>query len=246
MYKQKIKGGYFKGFAATFQKTLQKLKTITIDDCLLCGLPCGGQPSSQLRFICKTCHQDLDLFPLGTDILLHYPKLASELKCDHIDGLTLVSRYQWPFSTWLPNLKFHHQLHLAKPMAALLNQQLEHVHWPKPDCVVVMPLHKKRLLKRGYNQSEVLAKSLQLNTTEDHQINFKRTKYTEPQTELGRQQRIANLKNAFECHSDLTGQCIYLIDDVITTGTTVNQAARVLKQAGASAVYVLAIAISEL
>lgn len=206
------------------------------NDCLLCHYSTSSQ-----QLICQTCLQDLDNFPLGYDLLFDNPKASADISHENIDGITLVATYQWPFSTALPQLKFHQSIQHAKWLGQLLSEQLEHLAWRNIDCICPVPLHRERLASRGFNQAELLCRFLSVTQPIKHLLI--RRKSTQAQTRLTRRDRLNNLKNAFYCPHDLTGKSIVLIDDVITTGTTVNEAAKELKRQGATAVFVAAVAI---
>lgn len=112
------------------------------------------------------------------------------------------------------------------------------------DWIVPVPLHPKRLRERGFNQALLLARAF---FPKDRRIAHDllvRTRLTEPQTNFNGNARRRNLKNAFGVVSPhhLHGKKILLIDDVFTTGTTVNECARVLKKNGAAEVMVLTLA----
>jgi len=113
------------------------------------------------------------------------------------------------------------------------------------DLVVGVPLHQKRFKERGFNQSENLAKLLaeRLGYLFDNKI-LAKVKETQNQSELSRIRRLKNLKLAFKIidKTKVKGKDILLVDDIYTTGATVSECSKVLKQAGASHVYVLTIA----
>jgi ComF family protein len=105
-----------------------------------------------------------------------------------------------------------------------------------------VPLHKKRKKWRGFNQSEMLARELQHYLSLQIDDRLKRIHYKKPQMELNREQRISNIQDAFLY--DATGdphKSVLLIDDVVTTGSTLNECAKILKQAGFKTVYALAL-----
>ena len=114
----------------------------------------------------------------------------------------------------------------------------------KIDIIVPVPLHRKRLEKRGYNQAELIAEALgkRLALPVDKKL-LKRKVNTRPQKDLGPAERKANLNNAFISKGRLEGGNVLLVDDIYTTGATVDEAARILKKAGADRVYFLVIAI---
>ncbi len=117
--------------------------------------------------------------------------------------------------------------------------------FPCLDLVVPIPLHRKKLRERGFNQAEliakVVAKHLQVRLTKG---NLKRTKATITQTSLDRKERRRNLREAFTVKNrdGFQAKNVLLVDDVYTTGTTIKEAAKVLKEAGVKEVYVFALA----
>ncbi len=114
-----------------------------------------------------------------------------------------------------------------------------------PDALVPIPLHKTRKRKRGFNQAQLLAEKLgkRLEIPVEKGI-LERTKKTGPQKELNDVQRRANLKNAFQVRqNDVRLKRIVLVDDIYTTGSTIDAAAAVLLEHGAEKVYFLTICI---
>lgn len=107
------------------------------------------------------------------------------------------------------------------------------------DMVVPVPVHKKRFKERGFNQSEVLADRLaELSGKMCCYNGIKRVRYTAPQSGLHPDQRLINIKNAFEANIviDFKGKKIVLIDDIFTTGATINECAGILRKSGAAQV----------
>ncbi|MDD5606052.1 MAG: hypothetical protein PHR51_01880 [Patescibacteria group bacterium] len=102
--------------------------------------------------------------------------------------------------------------------------------------IVPVPLHPRRLVMRGYNQAELLASYL----GDVHNV-LKRTRRTLSQTGLSRARRVANVASAFVCVRPVASE-IVLVDDVATTGATLNECAKVLKDAGARRVWGLVVA----
>lgn len=115
----------------------------------------------------------------------------------------------------------------------------------EPDALIPIPLHKSRMRKRGFNQAELVARRIgkSLGIPVETGLLF-RAKRTSPQKELSDAQRRANLKNAFQVRkNDVKLRKIVLIDDIYTTGSTIDAAAGVLLEHGAEKVYFLAICI---
>lgn len=113
------------------------------------------------------------------------------------------------------------------------------------DMIIPVPLFWLKQLNRGYNQSSVLCKVISVNTGLPHYAALRRMRYTKTQTKLSDTARKANIKGAFS----IAGSCVenkkvILIDDVLTTGATVNECAQILKQAGAAEVYSCVAAIT--
>lgn len=108
--------------------------------------------------------------------------------------------------------------------------------------VVPVPLHAQRLAKRGFNQAELLARVLTRQLHWPQEQLLVRDKDTATQTNLTRGQRRVNVQGAFACRKNLEGKKVLLIDDVITTGATLEECAAVLKNAGARQVWALVVA----
>lgn len=130
----------------------------------------------------------------------------------------------------------------AEEMVKSLGELL--LSW-EPDALIPVPLHKSRMKRRGFNQAELTARKI----GESLGIPVKtglllRTKKTSPQKELNDTQRRANLKNAFQVsQNDVRLKKVVLVDDIYTTGSTMDAAASVLLEHGAEKVYFLAICI---
>jgi len=109
--------------------------------------------------------------------------------------------------------------------------------------VVPVPLHIRRFRERGFNQSELLARGFAdaLHMVYTPPV-LQRSQYTVPQASLAREERMVNIKKIFTATSEVKDQCILLIDDVFTTGATLQDAARALREQGAHDVKALTLA----
>lgn len=117
-----------------------------------------------------------------------------------------------------------------------------------PDLLIPVPIHRRRLIERRYNQSALLVKYLARRTNIDADyFSLERCRYTVPQVKLSGNARRNNLKHAFVvCKPEnIKGRKIVLIDDVETTGSTLAECAKALKQAGAKEIYALTLARTE-
>lgn len=162
--------------------------------------------------------------------------------------------YDQTVITVIHRFKFKAKIQLARPLSKILLTTLNNF-WDidSIDVIIPVPLHVKRIRERGFNQSYLLIqnwdKSASKNCSEpsrfqiDCDILFKKAS-TEAQTGLGREQRLTNVKNAFGIYDDkkIKNKTILLVDDVYTTGATVNECARLLLHQGASHVDVLTLA----
>lgn len=143
---------------------------------------------------------------------------------------------------------------LKNPLGKILKKSLLESTLSLPDLIVPVPLHVRRLRWRGFNQSELLAQYLGKNILPNLEIPVLnnvliRNRYTKPQMHIkNRQERMLNLKNAFIFNDNLfknnimEEKNIFLVDDVITTGSTLIECAQVLKKAGAKKVYAIVLA----
>ncbi len=144
-------------------------------------------------------------------------------------------------------LKYHDRPALAEPLgvhlAAFARTQTPALNHLRFDALVPVPMHPARRRLRGYNQSERLAcvvgRELGLPVAPKW---LARTRATRPQVGLAGGARTANLRGAFTASRAVAGKTVLLIDDVTTTGSTLDECARDLKAAGASAVYALTLA----
>lgn len=114
------------------------------------------------------------------------------------------------------------------------------------EMLIPIPLHQKRKRERGYNQTEILAKVISDRTKIPVETNvLKRKKRTNPQKQLSDVERRKNIENAFLVQGEIRAKAVALIDDIYTTGSTLDEAAKTLKNAGVSKVYFLTISIGQ-
>ncbi|HAK88266.1 MAG TPA: ComF family protein [Nitrospiraceae bacterium] len=138
-------------------------------------------------------------------------------------------------------LKFNGVKRLSKPLGLLLSE----LPLPEVDGIVPVPMHHKGLKQREFNQTAAIAARLSKKLRVPLMQNaLKKTKETLPQTDVGGEERLKNLKNAFSVSGKISGMDLLLIDDVITTGATVRECAKTLIKSGAKSVAVVALARS--
>lgn len=144
------------------------------------------------------------------------------------------------------NFKFNAKLNYGGLLARLLAQHVRQRRMETPDLLVPVPLHPKRLRRRGFNQALEISRIL--NKITRCSVSFgdvRRIRETRAQMELPAPQREANVKNAFALKtskSSFGGKRVAIIDDVMTTGSTVNEVAKCLRKAGAEEIHVWVVA----
>lgn len=153
--------------------------------------------------------------------------------------------YVWPWTSLIAQFKFHGQASWARHFALLMqNAPFAADALEQADALIPIPLSFQRLAERGYNQSLMLSQKLSSKKTHPHSL--LRMRHTPAQSSLPRPERLTNLIGAFAVAplmaAKLRGQRVMLIDDVMTSGATLEAAAQVLKQAGASHVCALVFA----
>lgn len=204
---------------AACRKTAQRIAS---PFCEICSTPFEGQIEGP--FACPACRENKHDFDCAI-----VPYLSRGAVRE------LIHRF-----------KYNHHFHLRHVLAgwlleALADPRLQALPF---DQIVPVPLHPARERDRGFNQARVLAQFLARQTGIPMANALRRTRFTTTQTRLDRETRIENLRNAFEMRHTVEVQNLHLllIDDVLTTGATVNECARVLKRAGASSVRVVTVA----
>ena len=147
------------------------------------------------------------------------------------------------------DFKFRDKTVSAETLANLLFSAGHDIWNEKPDLLIPVPIHKLRLLNRRYNQSALLVKYLaQKSGLKADYFSLIRQQNTIPQINLSGEARRHNLHHAFcaALPQNLQGKSVVLIDDVETTGSTLNECAKVLKKAGVTKIYALTLARTEI
>jgi competence protein ComFC len=141
-------------------------------------------------------------------------------------------------------LKYHRQTWPVSALAVIGSRGMRDLRLAPPDALVPVPLHALRQRDRGYNQAALLASAIARRTGHNLLDALKRQRPTTTQTHFDRRQRMRNLRDAFALRQNVnvTNLNLLLVDDVLTTGSTVNECARTLLAAGARHVDALTIA----
>lgn len=215
--------------------------------CLLCDG--AGQPDDLLD-LCSGCEADLPRLKYPCRICAN-PLPAEDLVCmdclrapPTFDRVFAPFSYRWPVDEMLLGLKFGGQLAFGRALGTLLARQLaaEPAFSDEPFTIVPVPLHWRRHVGRGFNQAQELARVLARlpGATLQHDL-CRRAVATPAQSGLRARLRRRNVRGAFKVVAT-PPPSILLVDDIMTTGSTCNELARVIKRAGARIVRVACVA----
>lgn len=213
--------------------------------CLLCGatlVVCE-------ELLCSACASDLpgnrDACPVCALPDTYQQRCVSCIR--HVPPYTKILalyRYEYPVNRLIQHTKFHAQLDVARFMGQQMAIQFGN-NSSRPDCLIPVPLHTGRLAERGFNQAHEIANSISgmLNITVLSK-SAKRVMTTRPQTELDAKHRKHNVRGAFALSRPVMPEYhhVAIVDDVVTTGATVAELARLLKGSGVARVDVWACA----
>lgn len=202
--------------------------------CSLCGDEAGA------RALCRRCVAELPRWPAAVCPLCALPAHSGELcgRCQKarpaFDHTLAVFDYAFPVDRLVHALKYRQQLSLAPFLGAELAAAGAHLA-PTIDCILPMPLHPGRLAERGFNQAVEIARPLaRASALRLELAAVRKLRDTPAQASLERARRLRAPRDAFRCIHPLDGQRVLVIDDVMTTGATLNELARCLKAAGAA------------
>lgn len=186
--------------------------------------------------LCESCDADLPRpsTSLCPRCALDSPAGAVCGRClanpPHYDATVAALAYRFPADVLVHALKFRGELALAPLLSSLLKERIS----PREiDCIVPVPLSSERLRERGYNQSVEIARYLGGKLESDA---CRRERDALPQAGLDREARRRNVRGAFRCARSFAGERLAVVDDVMTTGATLDELARTLKAAGAASV----------
>ena len=213
-------------------------------ECWLCQAPAEDatglchpcyQELAHIKAACPVCAQPLPALGHVCGQCLSQPPAYDSAHIPYIYGA--------PLDRLISQFKFQHNLAAGRLLAGLWLRSLPASALPQADCIIPVPLHPRRLRHRGYNQALELARpiaaTLQLPIAHSLCV---RNKATRVQSELALKERKKNLRHAFSVRQNHNYKHIVIIDDVVTSGNTVNELARTLKLSGVETVQVWAVA----
>ena len=221
-------------------KILNLIKNLSLADCPLC------HETADKNGLCKACWADIltlqetrPVCPVCAEPNANGEVCGACLKNPpQFDALYAVFRYQQPLITLLQHWKYHAALPYSGTIAALMKLVIPKLPPSSSfDSVLAVPPSSQRLIEHGFDHTAVLGKSMAqaLNIPLISPKKIHR-QHRVPQASLNRKQRMSNLKNSFSVHGNVADKHILLIDDVATTGSTLNELSGCLKKNGAKAV----------
>lgn len=203
----------------------EKLDNIREPVCMKCGMPLASEEEEY----CKECICCPDRgWNQGRSIFPYHGVLGKTLRLVKKEGTREFVRF---FAT-----------QMKESQKAFIMQTA-------PECIVPVPLHPSKQRSRGFNQAELLAEALEKETGIPVRLLLQKYKKTKEQKSLSKNQRMKNVKDAFQVDEDAMGEhvpeSVLLLDDVSTTGSTLTACARVLKERGVSRVFYLSVCVAE-
>lgn len=225
--------------------------------CVFCEERCH----SNTGLLCEPCLSDLEIVgpccSICSEDLNPGDNRSSQIcgrcqtKPPWFDNCFIPFKYSFPLNSLIKQLKYKDKIFFSSLLASLFVNRYMNSNRNLPDCIVPVPLHKHRLMRRGFNQADLISSKITREITGkiiknsslpvDSQC-CQRIKPTQQQTGMKKKQREVNIRNAFAIDSAVTYKHIAILDDVVTTGSTVNELSRVFKQAGVETVEIWACA----
>jgi ComF family protein len=204
-------------------------------DCLLCGAFSGRTK------LCKNCADNLPYHPQASCPVCALPTLDSQVcgyclkHAPHFTVTCAAFTYAFPLDRLVQSLKYSHNFALVSVLANALTVRAASL--PLPDALIPMPLHPNRLRQRGFNQAHEIAQHIAGNLhlpVWPHAVT--RILDTPPQASLPLKERRKNLRGAFACDNSIQGKRLAIVDDVMTSGSTLDALSEILLKGGAAEV----------
>lgn len=203
--------------------------------------------------MCKSCFEELH-FILDGCVKCGKPIINHSLEKQDISGCSYCFNKSFYFDRAIScieyndtskkmilGLKYNNKTYMSKYIATIMKEKLE-VEGIEFDYILFVPLHKRRLKKRGFNQSEKIAKHLGKEISTQVIDSISRKSYTKMLYKLKKQERFQELKNVFvikQSKNLLNNKNILLVDDIFTTGATTNEISKLLKETGVNKIYIM-------
>jgi len=201
-----------------------------MENCILCGFTCGDS------LLCSQCKEQLKIN------YLNYPlkDKGETFKCYSL------GYYSYSIKKLVLALKYEKNFYAGKLIGEYIGEFIKSSLKEDINIMTFVPSSSEALKKRGFNQCEVICKTVSINVDIPYKGLLKKIKTTKDQIGLSTEERWENIKDSFTCINtkNIKGKNILLIDDVVTTGATAFYCASTLKKFGANEVYILTVAKS--
>lgn len=198
---------------------------------------CGICENINKKSLCEKCKKALKPYQINT---------IEKVKNKHFDYQVKILKYEGLVRSKIIEYKFNEKSYLYKTFGKIiLNNEKIYSFLKKYDIMICVPMYSKKKHLRGYNQSELIAKEIAKKLAIKLQANnLIKVRDTKKQSTLTKSQRKINLKDAFKIQKNekIKDKNIILFDDIFTTGNTVEECSRMLKQAGAANIVILTLA----
>ena len=212
--------------------TTEALRRALPQACALCTAACGQ------RLLCPDCTRAMPV-PIAPCMQCALPSIRGAIcgaclaRPPPFAGTVAAWSYVFPVDCLMQAFKYGRRLALAEPLADALARSVCAAGAARPDAVVALPLTRGREAERGFNQAHEIARRVAAAVGVPQIHGLLRPRDAPPQASLAVGERARNVRNAFVATSEIAGRRVALVDDVMTTGATLRDAARALRQAGA-------------
>ncbi len=207
------------------------------------------------NYLCEECYQKIKFIESPICQICGLPVKPHKIYCDrctkgkqkiYYNVLRGILLFEEPIKECIHKLKYKGKDYIGKFLSEFFIQYLQNNSYLLDiDLIVPVPIHWTRKIQRGFNQSELLSEPVakKFKIKYDNRNLFRR-KRTKPQVKLNKEERLINISEAFAVRDPdfFSGKSVLIIDDVSTTGETINQCAKVLRQSGAKNIFGLTLA----
>ena len=200
---------------------------------------CGFCNQINYNFLCSKCEKNIQELKINN--IDKYNKKDTFFK-EHY----YIFKYDNEIRNYIIEYKFNEKSYLYKTFSKIITQDNMFIKFAeKYDCIISVPIHKKRMNLRGYNQSKLIAKDVASFLKKDYYNNVLiKSENSLPQSTLNKSNRLNNVKNVFAINNyqNIVNKNVIIFDDIFTTGATANECAKIIKKAGAKNIGIVTLA----
>jgi ComF family protein len=211
-------------------------------ECLVCsGLI---NPQHEFGFICPSCIDSIPLAPENNIIKNRFFEKFDKVYLDNASAL-IDKKEESGYMNLIYHLKYQKLHKIGPELGKLLSRRLAMDGMIEYDYIIPVPIHPARFRERGYNQAMMIAQGIKPAISgEISEKTLAKENYTVSQTKLDAGERRKNIGKSLSASNEITGKTALIVDDVLTTGSTLNKAAAALKEAGATKVDCAAVILA--